>query len=59
MVEQSPVANDQAPAREWAAQLALGLDAGGSGTGWVLLRGGGGVVARGQVAPLTAALRLG
>ncbi|MBB5233892.1 BadF/BadG/BcrA/BcrD ATPase family protein [Deinococcus budaensis] len=35
--------------------LALGLDAGGSGTGWALV-GGGAVVARGQARPLTAAL---
>lgn len=35
--------------------LALGLDAGGSGTGWALVRGGE-VLARGQAPPLTAAL---
>lgn len=35
--------------------LTLGLDAGGSGTQWVLLRGGQ-VVARGTAPPLTAAL---
>jgi len=53
--EQSPVASDQSPGQERAVQLALGLDAGGSGTGWALVRGGA-VVARGQLGPLTAAL---
>ncbi|WP_104992159.1 BadF/BadG/BcrA/BcrD ATPase family protein [Deinococcus sp. NW-56] len=38
-----------------AAPIVLGLDAGGSGTGWTLLRGGA-VLARGQAPPLTAAL---
>lgn len=46
------------PGQARAAGLALGLDAGGSGTGWALLRGGE-VVARGQVLPLTAALLAG
>lgn len=38
-----------------ADPIALGLDAGGSGTGWALVRGGS-VLARGQAPPLTAAL---